>query len=93
MYVQHKLLERAKDVNILLQEKANFYVCGDAANMAREINITLGNIIAQSRGISAEAGAEVVHRLRALGQYQVSNIKFRPRASLTNNILLQEDVW
>jgi hypothetical protein len=32
VYVQHRLKENAELVSDLLKQKANFYVCGDAAN-------------------------------------------------------------
>lgn len=69
-YVQHRLQERATLINELLLQKANFYVCGDAANMAREVNVVLGQIIAEQRGISLEKGEEVVKAMRSSNQYQ-----------------------
>lgn len=68
--MQHRLKERAAQVNELLLQKANFYVCGDAANMAREVNVVLGQIIAEHRGLSPEKGEEVVKAMRSSNQYQ-----------------------
>lgn len=70
VYVQQRLSEQAVLVNDLLQQKANFYVCGDASNMAREVNTMLGQIISQQRGLSAEKGEEVVKAMRSSNQYQ-----------------------
>lgn len=70
MYVQHKLRENAALVNDLLLQKANVYVCGDAANMAREVNIALGQIIAEQRGLPPEKGEEIVKQMRNNGTYQ-----------------------
>ncbi|KAL6719188.1 hypothetical protein ACLMJK_003425 [Lecanora helva] len=71
VYVQHRLQENAALINELLEkEKANFYVCGDAANMAREVNIILGKIISEQRGISLEKGEEIVKNMRSSNQYQ-----------------------
>ncbi|MCJ1283262.1 NADPH-cytochrome P450 reductase [Xylographa opegraphella] len=71
IYVQHRLKEKAKEVNDLLQNhKANFYVCGDAANMAREVSNTLVQIISEERGIPVEKAEEVVKSMRSSGQYQ-----------------------
>uniref|UniRef100_A0A8H7NPD1 NADPH--cytochrome P450 reductase n=1 Tax=Bionectria ochroleuca TaxID=29856 RepID=A0A8H7NPD1_BIOOC len=50
VYVQHRLKERAQEVNELLLQKASFYVCGDAANMAREVNAVLVQLIAADAG-------------------------------------------
>lgn len=71
MYVQQRLRENAKEVNELLQnQKANFYVCGDAANMAREVSIILGQIIAEQRGLPVEKAEEIVKNMRSSNQYQ-----------------------
>lgn len=68
--MQHRLKERAAQVNELLLQKANFYVCGDAANMAREVNVVLGQIIAEQRGLSPEKSEEVVKAMRSSNRYQ-----------------------
>ncbi|KAI9930562.1 hypothetical protein ASPWEDRAFT_171188 [Aspergillus wentii DTO 134E9] len=70
VYVQHRLRESAQLVGDLLKQKATFYVCGDAANMAREVNIVLGQIIAEQRGLPAERGEEMVKHMRSSGSYQ-----------------------
>ena len=70
VYVQHRLKENAELVNDLLKQEANFYVCGDAANMAREVNLVLGHIIAEQRGIPVEKGEEIVKHMRSSGSYQ-----------------------
>ena len=72
MYVQHRLRERAKEVNELLEKKAYFYVCGDAANMAREVNTIVGQIMAQERNMPEWKGEELVKNMRASNHYQVS---------------------
>lgn len=70
MYVQHRLQENASLVADLLDQNAHFYVCGDAANMARAVGLTLCNIIADQRKLSEAEGQEVVQQLRAAGRYQ-----------------------
>ena len=77
VYVQHRLKERSSEVNELLNKKAFFYVCGDAARMAREVNAVLAQIIAEGRGVSEAKGEEVVKTMRASNQYQVSSDSFR----------------
>jgi hypothetical protein len=65
------LQEQAKEVNELLQQKAYFYVCGDAANMAREVNTVLVKIIAEQRGVPESKAEEIVKSMRSANQYQV----------------------
>ncbi|KAK1759390.1 hypothetical protein QBC47DRAFT_104774 [Echria macrotheca] len=70
VYVQHRLKERSKEINELLEKKAYFYVCGDAANMAREVNTVLAQIISEERGIPEAKAEEIVKNMRASNQYQ-----------------------
>lgn len=74
VYVQHRLKEQAKLVNELLEKKAYIYVCGDAANMAREVNTVLAQIIAEQRGIPETKAEEIVKNMRAANQYQVCRV-------------------
>ncbi|KAK8105411.1 NADPH--cytochrome P450 reductase [Apiospora kogelbergensis] len=70
VYVQHLLKERSKEINELLEKKAYVYVCGDAANMAREVNTMLAQIISEQRGIPEAKAEEIVKNMRASNQYQ-----------------------
>ncbi|KAK3954504.1 hypothetical protein QBC32DRAFT_360171 [Pseudoneurospora amorphoporcata] len=70
VYVQHRLKERAVEINQLLEQKAYFYVCGDAAHMAREVNTVLGHIISEQRGIPEAKAEEIVKSMRSTNQYQ-----------------------
>jgi NADPH-ferrihemoprotein reductase len=70
VYVQHRLKEKAAEVNELLSQKGYFYVCGDAANMAREVNAVLAQILAEGRGVTEAKGEEIVKNMRAANQYQ-----------------------
>jgi NADPH-ferrihemoprotein reductase len=68
--VQHQLEEYGEEVNKLLEQKAYFYVCGDAAHMAREVNTILGQLIAKYRNVPETKGEEIVKAMRASNQYQ-----------------------
>ena len=70
VYVQHKMEEYGEEVNKLLEQKAYFYVCGDAANMAREVNTLLGKIISKYRDVPESRGEEIVKAMRASNQHQ-----------------------
>jgi len=70
VYVQHRLREHSEMVNDLLKQKANLYVCGDAANMAREVNVVLAQIISHERKLPVAKGEEIVKHMRSSGAYQ-----------------------
>jgi len=70
VYVQNKIEEHGEEVNRLLEQKAYFYVCGDAAHMAREVNTLLGKLISKYRNVSETKGEEIVKAMRASNQYQ-----------------------
>jgi NADPH-ferrihemoprotein reductase len=70
VYVQNLLKQNGKLVNELLMKKANFYVCGDAAHMAREVNEVLGQIIASERGVDEKKAEQTVKSMRSSGVYQ-----------------------
>lgn len=70
VYVQHQMEEYGEEINKLLEQKAYFYVCGDAAHMAREVNTLLGKIVAKYRNVSETKGEEIVKAMRASNQYQ-----------------------
>lgn len=73
VYVQHRLKEYGEYVNELMEKKqANVYVCGEAANMAREVKATLVQIIATQRAVGALKAEEILNVMRSGSQYQVS---------------------
>jgi sulfite reductase (NADPH) flavoprotein alpha-component len=61
VYVQHRMLEQAKDLWAWLQNGAYFYVCGDARHMAKDVHQTLIDIAQQEGGLSPEAAADYVN--------------------------------
>jgi len=62
--------EHATEINEILSNKGNIYVCGDAAQMAREVNTIIGQIIAKERGMSEQKAEELVKGLRTSNIYQ-----------------------
>ena len=68
--MQHDLAANGKFVNELLLKKANFYVCGDAAHMAREVNEVLASLIEKERGVPKEKAEQIVKSMRSSGVYQ-----------------------
>lgn len=72
VYVQDRLLEYAETVNEILELSGHFYVCGDAANMARAVVAALRRILAQQRAISESAADDLIKQMRLSSMYQVS---------------------
>ncbi|KAG1468218.1 hypothetical protein G6F56_003963 [Rhizopus delemar] len=70
VYVQHRLMENAKEVWDLLEKGAYVYVCGDAKNMAREVNQTFVRFAQELGGLDDKRSQEYVKSLRNKGRYQ-----------------------
>jgi len=61
IYVQHRMMENAKELWGWLQNGAYFYVCGDAKRMAKDVHATLITIAQTAGGLSPEAASEYVN--------------------------------
>lgn len=70
IYVQHRMLEEAKDLYAWLEAGAIFYVCGDASRMAADVDRALHQIIEQEGGKSAEEAAAFVEQLKKDKRYR-----------------------
>jgi sulfite reductase (NADPH) flavoprotein alpha-component len=70
VYVQHRMLQQAKDLYQWLEEGAHFYVCGEAARMAHDVHETLISIVESQAGISREAAEAYVENLKKTKRYQ-----------------------
>jgi sulfite reductase (NADPH) flavoprotein alpha-component len=64
------LLENAKEVYAWLQEGAHFYVCGDEARMAKDVDVALHQIIEKEGGLSSEAAAAYIEALKREKRYK-----------------------
>lgn len=71
VYVQHRLREKGTVIDEFLQANASFYVCGDAATMAKDVNNTLISILANQRGVSQKEAAALIKKMRESNRYQV----------------------
>lgn len=69
VYVQHKMLENAKDLFLWLQEGAYVYVCGDAHRMAKDVDHTLALIIKEQGGFSDEETKSYIKSLKKNKRY------------------------
>jgi sulfite reductase (NADPH) flavoprotein alpha-component len=70
VYVQHRMLEQARDIYRWLGEGAHFYVCGDEKAMARDVHETLIHIVEREGALTREAAEEYVARLATEHRYQ-----------------------
>ncbi len=69
VYVQTRMRENGKALHAWLEEGGHFYVCGDAARMARDVDQALHEIIATHGALSPEAATEYVNGLKREKRY------------------------
>ncbi|GMM38422.1 NADPH--hemoprotein reductase [Saccharomycopsis crataegensis] len=70
VYVQHKMLEKSKELVELIDQKAFIYVCGDASNMARSVQGALATVLSKEKGITEDAAAETLRKYKSINRYQ-----------------------
>jgi sulfite reductase (NADPH) flavoprotein alpha-component len=70
IYVQDKMRESAKEMWEWLQEGAHFYVCGDGARMAKDVDTELHRIAESQGGKSPEEAAAYVESLKKEKRYK-----------------------
>jgi sulfite reductase (NADPH) flavoprotein alpha-component len=70
VYVQHRMLEKSKDLYAWLQEGAYLYVCGDAERMAHDVHAALIAIVAKEGGVSSQKAGEYIKGLQKDKRYQ-----------------------
>uniref|UniRef100_A0AC34Q6H4 NADPH--cytochrome P450 reductase n=1 Tax=Panagrolaimus sp. JU765 TaxID=591449 RepID=A0AC34Q6H4_9BILA len=70
IYVQHLMWEQKDRVWELLQNNANIYVCGDARNMARDVQNTFLRIFREVGGMDVDAAQKYFKELERQRRYQ-----------------------
>jgi sulfite reductase (NADPH) flavoprotein alpha-component len=70
IYVQHRLKECGADVWQWLEDGAIFYVCGDAARMAGDVDQALHEIVAEHGDRSQQDAAAYIENLRSEKRYR-----------------------
>ena len=70
IYVQDRMRERAAELWSWLESGAHFYVCGDASRMAKDVDAALHQIAETAGGLSPEAAAAYVAKLKTEKRYQ-----------------------
>jgi sulfite reductase (NADPH) flavoprotein alpha-component len=70
IYVQHRMLEKKKDLYAWLEAGAYFYVCGDVSKMAKDVENALLQIIRDESGKNEDFAKEYIANLRAEKRYR-----------------------
>lgn len=70
IYVQNRMLENAGELWSWLDSGAHFYVCGDASRMAKDVDAALHQVAETAGGLSKEAAAEYIQKLKSEKRYQ-----------------------
>ncbi len=70
IYVQHRLIERQKEIFDWLSNGANIYLCGDMKQMARDVQNTLLQIFETEGGLSQEKALEYLKQLKKEKRFQ-----------------------
>ncbi|XP_054022946.1 NADPH--cytochrome P450 reductase [Dryobates pubescens] len=70
VYVQHLLKKNKESIwKLLNEDNAHIYVCGDARNMARDVQNTFCEIVAQLGSLSQPQAVDYVKKLMTKGRY------------------------
>ncbi len=70
IYVQQRMTEAASELWAWLEAGAHFYVCGDASRMAKDVDAALHAACETAGGLSKEAAAAYVTKLKTDKRYQ-----------------------
>ncbi len=69
-YVQDRMREVGRDLWTWLTEGAHLYVCGDGKQMAKDVERTLVDIVAQHGARTTDEAIAFVADLKRKGRYQ-----------------------
>ncbi len=71
IYVQHCMLENAAEIwKWIDAEGAQFFVCGDARRMAKDVDAALRKIVLEEGGKTVEEASEYVEKLKSDKRYK-----------------------
>ena len=71
VYVQHRMVEKSKELYDWLQKGAYLYICGDKTHMARDVHETLKEIVASEGGIGPAQAEDFLKELKKQKRYQI----------------------
>lgn len=69
VYVQHRMLEKGKELFQWLEEGAYFYVCGNASRMAKDVEKALHEVLEKYGSLSEEESKAYVKKMRSEKRY------------------------
>ncbi|CAN0328319.1 NADPH--cytochrome P450 reductase [Lampetra fluviatilis] len=69
VYVQHLLTKNKENIWQLLQSNAHIYVCGDAKNMARDVQAAISEVVSECGGLTQQQALDFVKKLQTKGRY------------------------
>jgi sulfite reductase (NADPH) flavoprotein alpha-component len=69
VYVQDRMRERGDELFRWLDDGAYFYVCGDAAQMAKDVDTALHDVVAEFGGLGSDAAEDYVNTLKREKRY------------------------
>ncbi len=70
VYVQHRMLEKSKELFRWITEGAHVYVCGDEKHMAHDVHAALAIILEQEGGMSSDEAAAYLADMQQQKRYQ-----------------------
>jgi sulfite reductase (NADPH) flavoprotein alpha-component len=70
VYVQHRMLEKSRDLYAWLMDGAAVYVCGDEKHMAHDVHRALAEVLAKEGGMSREDAEAYLENMQQQGRYQ-----------------------
>jgi sulfite reductase (NADPH) flavoprotein alpha-component len=70
IYVQHRILERAAELYDWFENGAIFYICGDAARMAKDVDTALHEVVQKAGGKTPEQAIEYIDALKKAKRYR-----------------------
>jgi sulfite reductase (NADPH) flavoprotein alpha-component len=70
VYVQHKMKEASAELYAWLEAGAHFFVCGDGARMAKDVDAELHAIVERESGCTPEKAQEYIEALKKSKRYK-----------------------
>lgn len=70
VYVQHRMLEKSKELYQWLQDGAHVYVCGDEKKMAHDVHAAMVTILQREGGLGSEEAVAYLKQMQQEKRFQ-----------------------